>query len=98
MSSQRQLNSLTIKKQTTKFTSANFQKMLISSCNILRIQRLEGKQCSSEDLDEVAHYEPPHQDLCCLQTHLHVFSSLVLRELRVIRNWHGKIWNRVAWN
>ena len=31
------------------------------------------------DLDEVAHYEPPHQDLCCLQIQL--FLSLVLKEL-----------------
>ena len=29
------------------------------------------------DLDEVAHYEPPHQDLRCLQIQL--FSSLVVR-------------------
>ena len=32
------------------------------------------------DLDEVAHYEPPHQDLRCLQIQL--FSSLVVKELR----------------
>ena len=31
------------------------------------------------DLDEVAHFEPPHKDLCCLQILL--FSSLVLKEL-----------------
>ena len=40
-------NSLTTKKQTTKFSSANFQKMLSPSYVILRIQRLEGKQCRS---------------------------------------------------
>ena len=28
-------------------------------------------------LDEVAHYEPPHQDLGCLQSQL--FSSLILK-------------------
>ena len=32
-------------------------------------------------LDEVAHYGPRHQDLRCLQSQLHVFSSLVLKEL-----------------
>ena len=32
------------------------------------------------DLDEVAHFEPPHHDLCCLQIQL--FSSLVLDELK----------------
>ena len=37
-------NSLIIKKQTTK---ANFQNMLSPSYIILRIQRLEGKQCRS---------------------------------------------------
>ena len=31
------------------------------------------------DLDEVAHYEPPHQNLRCLQ--LQLFSSLVGKEL-----------------
>ena len=31
------------------------------------------------DLDEVAHYEPSHQDLRCLQ--LQLFSSLVGKEL-----------------
>ena len=42
----------------------------------LRIQRLEG----SVDLNEVAHFEPPHQDLRCLQIPL--FSSLVVKELK----------------
>ena len=39
------LNSLTTSKQTTKFKSANFQKILSPSNIILRIQRLDGKQC-----------------------------------------------------
>ena len=39
---------LTIKKQRTKFSSANFQKMLSSSYIILRIQRQEGKLCRSK--------------------------------------------------
>ena len=51
-------------KQTTKFMSANFKKMLSPSYVILNIQSLESK---SVDLDEVAHYEPPNQDLRCLQ-------------------------------
>ena len=38
------LNCLTTKKQATKFSSANFHKMLSSSYIILRIQRLGGKQ------------------------------------------------------
>ena len=32
------------------------------------------------DLHEVAHYEPPHQGLRCLQIQL--FSSLILKELK----------------
>ena len=71
--------SLTTKKQTTKFSCANYQKMLSPSYVILRIQRLI-KRANSEDLVEVAHYEPPHQDLRCLQIQL--FSSLVLKELK----------------
>ena len=31
------------------------------------------------DLDEVAHYEPPHPDLGCLQIQL--FSCLVVKEI-----------------
>ena len=41
------LNSVTTEKQTTKFSSANFQKMLSPSYIIWRIQKLEGKQCRS---------------------------------------------------
>ena len=37
-------DSLTTKKQKTKFMSANFPKILSPSYTILRIQRLEGKQ------------------------------------------------------
>ena len=73
-------NSFNTKKQTTKFSSVNFQKKIFMSSSsnmMLRIQRLEA---NSVGLDEVSHYEPPHQDLCCLQSQL--FSSLVLRELK----------------
>ena len=69
-------NSLTTKEQTTKFSSANSQKILSLSYIILRIERLEDKQCRSI---EVAHYEPPHQDLRCLKIQLCL--SLVLKEL-----------------
>ena len=41
------LNSLTTKKQTTKFSSANFPKMISPSYIMLTIQILEGKQCRS---------------------------------------------------
>ena len=34
---------------------------------------------NSADIDEVAHFEPPHEDLCCLQIQL--LSSVVLKEL-----------------
>ena len=41
------INSITTEKQTTTFSSANFNKMLSPSYIILRIQTLEGKQCRS---------------------------------------------------
>ena len=72
------LNSLATSsfKQTTKFSSVNFQKEILSpSYIILRTLRVE-----NEDLDEVAYYEPPHQDLHCLQIQL--FPFLVLIELK----------------
>ena len=40
-------DSLTTKKQTTKFSSAHFQKLLSPGYITLRIQRLESKQCRS---------------------------------------------------
>ena len=43
----KRFNSLAAKKQTTKFSSANFQKMWSPICIILRIERLEGKHCRS---------------------------------------------------
>ena len=50
-----------------------FKTMPRSSYIILRIQRLDDKQCRS---DEAAHYELPHLDLRCLQIQLHVLSFL----------------------
>ena len=38
------------------------------------------ERANSLDLDEVAHDEPPHQDLRCLQIQL--FSTLVLKGLK----------------
>ena len=55
----------------------HFQKVLSPSYIILKIQRLDNKHV---DLDDVAHHEPHHQNLCCLQIQL--FSSLILRELK----------------
>ena len=39
---------------------------------------LRGPRANSVDLNEVAHYEPPRQDLRCLQ--IHPFSSLVVKK------------------
>ena len=82
----RQFNTLSDKKQTTKGTSTNFQKMLSPSCIILRIQR---QMANCVDLDEVAQYETPHHDLCCLQIPL--FSSLVFKVLIKVM---GGVWER----
>ena len=72
-------NSFTTKKQMTKFSSANFQKI----CNPSYISYWEFKdhRANSVDLDEVAHDEPPHQDLYCLQIQL--FWSVLVKELMV---------------
>ena len=51
--------------------------MLNPSFIILRIQSYSA---NSVDLDEVAPYEPPHQDLRCLQ--IQIFSFLALKELK----------------
>ena len=60
-------------KQTTKFTSAKFQKNDLSS--LYHVENSKTR-ANSADLDEVARDEPPHQDLHCLQIEL--FSSLTL--------------------
>ena len=80
------LNSLTTKKADDKIFVCKFKKKKKKKKNhpvniIFRIQRL---RTNCVDLDEVAHYEPPHQDLRCLQIQL--FSSLVLKELIIIEN------------
>ena len=64
-------------KQMTKYSSANFQKMW--SPSYISYREFKDLRANSVDLDEVAHYELPHQDLCCLQCQL--FSSLALKEL-----------------
>ena len=61
----------------TKFLFSNFKKNVKSL--LFHIENSDWR-ANSVDLDEVAHYEPPHQDLCCLQIQL--FSSLLLKELK----------------
>ena len=45
----------------------NFQKKVKS-----KLYHIENSKTRKQtvDLDEVAHYEPPHLDLCCLQMQL----------------------------
>ena len=62
---------VSVKMQTTKFTSAKFQKIFCQSA----IANSKSGGCSV-DLDESAHSEPLHQYLRGLQTQL--FSSLVI--------------------
>ena len=69
------MSTLLLPKADDLFFVCKFsEKMLSPNFIRLRIQRLEGKRCRSS---EVAHYEPPHQDLRCLQIQL--FSSLYLK-------------------
>ena len=59
----------------TKFSSPNLKKK--DNSKVYHIENSKTRGANSIDLDEVAHFEPPHQDLRCLQIHL--FSSLVLK-------------------
>ena len=60
---------LTTKKSDDKnFSSSNFQQK--------KYLEFKDYRLINEDLDEVAHHEPPHQNLCCLKVQL--FSSPVL--------------------
>ena len=59
----------------------HFRLQIFKKCETQAVSYLEfkDKRANSVDLDEMAHYEPPHQDLRCLQIQL--FLSLVLKEL-----------------
>ena len=74
MSQDAPVNFLTTKKQTTKFSSANCQKMLYY------IERV-----NTVDLDDAAHHEPPHQGLRCWQIQL--FSPLEVKELTWVNSY-----------
>ena len=63
------------KKADDKIYICKLSKNAKSRLYQLRFQRLEA---NSADPDEVAHDEPPHQDLRCL--HIQLFTSLVLKE------------------
>ena len=53
-------------KADDKIFVCNFSKNVTSKlCHIENSKTRE--RANSVDLDEVAHNEPPHQDLCCLQ-------------------------------
>ena len=52
--------SLTTKEQTTKFSSAKFQKGVKSK--LYRSQNSKARRANCVDLDEMAYYESPHQD------------------------------------
>ena len=56
-----------------KVSSANLKKNIKSKLHHIENSKTKA---NSVDLDEVAHNEPPHQGLHCLQIQL--FSSLVL--------------------
>ena len=67
--------------QTTKFSSANFQKML----KVQATSEFKGRRTNSVNLSEVAHDDPPHRNLRCL--HVQLISSLVLKELTLRKSW-----------
>ena len=71
-------NSLTTKKADDKVFVCKIsrKKKFIQA---ISYSEFKGLRANSVDLDEVAHDEPPHQHLSCLQIYL--FSSLMLKEL-----------------
>ena len=60
----------------------NFHLQILQKVSVQDISYWDFKdyRANSVDLDEVAHNEPPHLDLRCLQIQL--FSSLVVKELK----------------
>ena len=61
-------------------TTANPKVVCMAMFSAIFTKRKKSLVTSGIDLDEVAHNEPPHQDLYCLQ--IQPFSSLVLREIK----------------
>ena len=59
-SSNSQLNSLTTKSRQQNFCMQILKKV---KSKLYHIENSRTRGANSADLDEVAHYEPPHQDL-----------------------------------
>ena len=76
-------NSLNTKKQTTHFSTAKKKKKK-KNIHANSYSKFRDWRTNSVELDEVAHYEPPHKDLHCLQIYL--FSSLALKEFGIDGN------------
>ena len=57
----------TSRKQTTKLRLQNFEKLLIETVLCCKIKL---KRANTVDPDEMAHNEPSHLDLQCLQIQL----------------------------
>ena len=74
----------TTKKQTTKFLSAYFKKILSPSYIIFRIQRLEGKQCRSRWRGSL--WATSSRSMLFVNQ---LFSSLVLKEIGCVLNYHS---------
>ena len=67
-------STLNSQKAEDKIYVCKFSKKVKSK--LYHIENFKDQRANSVDQDEVAHYEPPHRDLCCLQIQL--FLSLVL--------------------
>ena len=63
-----------------KLLSANLSKYFTSKLYHIENLKIRGQ---TVDLDEVAHYEPPRQDICCLR--IHIFSPVVFKEVSHIK-------------
>ena len=66
-----------------KSRQQNFCLQIFEKCKS-KLYHIENSKTRGQtvDLDEVAHHEPPHQDLRCLQIQLN--SSLVVKELNAL--------------
>ena len=82
------INSISAKNADNRVYVCKFSKKAKSEA--ISYRDFTDYRANSADLDEVAHDEPSHQDLCCLQIQL--FSSLVLK--MVTYRWPGSTQSR----
>ena len=66
----------------SKFKNINKKNKTKKIIQSILNSEFKDKRANRVDIDEMAHYEPPSQDVHCLQIYL--FTSIALKELRII--------------